>query len=110
MEHVSSIGHLERRLYTGMLQETAVEGSMTPARLVPFVQVAKLHAQDRALNPVHAVIVPLENMMVLALLSPIPEHAHCADEALVVGDHDAALAVPPQVLSRIEAETSEIAE
>ena len=76
------------------------------AGLGPGFEMAQLHAQDRALDAVHAVVEALEHVVVALLLAPVAQHAHGLGVLVIVGDDDAALAAGAEVLARIEAESS----
>src|SRR5450631_1013583 len=81
-----------------------------PPRLGPLLEIAQLHAQDRALKPFHPIVVSAQHVMILAVLSPIAQHADGACMLGVVGGHGATLAVGSQILTGIKAEACHIAD
>src|SRR5258708_25988085 len=68
----------------------------------------ELDAQNRPLNSLHAIVVALANVMIFALLTPVPKHADGAGVIIMIGDHDAALPIRSQVFARVKTEAAEI--
>src|SRR3954463_16622475 len=81
----------------------------SPPRLCPSLDVLHLYVQDCALDTIHAIIVPGDDMIVFTLLTPIPQQRHLSRQIGVVGHRRSTFAVRAQILTWIEAETSDIA-
>src|SRR5512132_4448261 len=79
-------------------------------RLRPCLQMPKLHRQHCTLNRIHAVVESFQHMAIPLGLSPVAQSPNAPCHLVVIGDNGAALAAGAEVLARIEAEASEVAE
>src|SRR5215212_11298269 len=89
-------------------QEVIVALRMTPPRLGPLLETLQLDPENRALDGVHPVVEGVHVMIVLTLLTPVPEQSHCARVGVVVGGGEAALTIGAEILAGIEAEAAEM--
>src|SRR5438067_1649185 len=83
-------------------------GAATQRR--PRLEVAQLDAENRALQPLHPVVVAPQHVVVLLRLTPVAQHADRLGVAGVARRDEAAFAAGAKVLARIEAETREVAD
>src|SRR5579872_848517 len=81
-----------------------------PASLGPRLDVVHLDVEDCSLNPIHPEIVAGNHVIVLGLLSPIPQQRNLAGELWPVRDYCSSLAIGSQVLAWIKAETAEVSD
>jgi hypothetical protein len=72
--------------------------------------MAQLDGKDGALDRIHAKIETFGDVQVFPLLTPVAQRAHTLGEVGAIRDDGAALAAGAEILSRVEAETTEIAE
>src|SRR5258705_10940569 len=87
-----------------------IAGGPCATRFRPLLETAQLDAQNGALQSIHAVIETFEHVVVLALLPPIAKHPHQLRAMGVARDQHAALAARAEILPRVEAEATEVAE
>src|SRR5581483_6190405 len=85
-----------------------IAGSNLATRFSPARQVAQLHAENGALNCVHAVVEPLHNVLIFAGFSPVAEQARLGGVLRVGGHQRSPFAVRTQVFAGIEAEAADI--
>src|SRR4051812_40805506 len=76
----------------------------------PLLQILQFHAQDRTLNPLHAIVVALERVMVAILHAPVTEQANLACVFRIVRRDQSAFACRAKVLSRIKAKRRHVAD
>src|ERR1700735_4802885 len=72
--------------------------------------MSQLHAQYRALQTLHAVIESTQHMVILAILSPVAQHANSFRISSVVRRDRSALPIRSEVFGGIETETSDVAD
>src|SRR5690606_6407113 len=75
-------------------------------RYRPFVEMAQLHAQDRALEGIHAVVEALDQVVIALFLPPIALHSHFPRLPGIAGHNNAAFAAASQLRAGIEGEAS----
>ena len=92
------------------VEQLRVRRSVTPPQLVPVVEPPELHAQHRGLERVEPFVAADRDVLVLAALPEVAEHANRRVELLVVRGHGAGVAVRAEILARIEAEGGDVGE
>ena len=72
--------------------------------------MAQLDSQYGALQTIHSVVVSHQRMLIFSLLAPVTQHAYSVGIVGVVSCDHAALSVRPEILARIEAKATQIAD
>src|SRR5665213_1645393 len=103
------VGRL-RCLNFGAGEGAVVTLSNRPARLRPFLQMAQLNTQHRALDPLHAKVVPFDDVMIFLFRPPIPQYSDLSRVLGIARSYHSGLAIRAEVFSRVEAKTRDIPE
>src|SRR5207248_10075459 len=94
----------------GIGQQLVVLGRPAAAGLGPALQITQLDPQDGPLEGLHAIVIALQDVVVLPLRAPVAEHADHAVGLGAVGEDRASLAVSSEVLAGVEAEAGQVTE
>src|SRR5690606_38932350 len=100
----------EGQLPPGPGQQFGIALRMRPARPRPAVEAAELHLEHGTLDRVHPVVVPAQDVVVLAVLAPVAEAPRRRGDRRVVRDQSTALAAGAETLAGIEAEAADMAD
>src|SRR5713226_5771785 len=76
----------------------------------PLFQMPQLHPKDGALQRLHSIVEGPQNVVVLAVLPPVPQHANRTRVLGIVRGYRASLSVSSKILSGIETEAADVAE
>ncbi len=91
-------------------QRRGIGGGVRGPLCVPPSEVRQLRAQDRGLKSVEPRIEALHHMVILPLLPEVAQKAQALGQIGSSGDHHPAVAGCPEVLGRVEAEASRVAQ
>src|SRR6185295_635133 len=87
-----------------------VRGRAFAAGLGPLIEMTELDGENRALNPLHAVVEALHDVVVALLLAPVAHHLDLPRVGRVVRRDGPAFAGGAEVLARVEAERGGVAD
>jgi hypothetical protein len=106
---MTSIGWLEGCHDIAINQQLVIKASMGAPGLSPFLNVRQLGSENSCLEPVHALAESNFFMLILGRAPVIAQLTHLCQQSFIVASHRACIAVSAQVLTRIKAETRQVA-
>ena len=91
-------------------QQTIVVSRVHAAPVVPRIDAPQFNAEHGCLDRIEAAVVPFDQMLVLFLLAEIAQQLNAFADPGVIGDDGAAVAIGAQILPRIKAEATGVAD